>query len=296
MFSASSRKSSSSAIVSANSSTSAGGLASAATGMRPTRNGATHAITARSWRTSRATDGRCTFTTTASPVTSVAACTWAIDAAANGVAIERREHGRRAGGRGPPRPPRRTTANGSGGTWSRHFLNSVTSSSGNMPSPAEMIWPSLMYVGPEPLGRDPQPPREAQHRPRPPRLAVGTTPPLAAPPTRPAPSRARRRPEHTRSRAGTAAAAHQLGHLGPGRRAALRPSPRRHGSAAGSSITHGPWSVNEPKSSDRVVGHDRRVCGCGTTPLHERCRHRRAVTGRRAPASRRQEPRGGCSR
>ena len=39
MFSASSRKSSSSTICSANSSTSAGGFASAATGMRPTSNG-----------------------------------------------------------------------------------------------------------------------------------------------------------------------------------------------------------------------------------------------------------------
>ncbi len=48
MFSASSRKSSSSVIVSAKSSTSAGGLASAATGMRPTRCGASHAMTARS--------------------------------------------------------------------------------------------------------------------------------------------------------------------------------------------------------------------------------------------------------
>ena len=53
MLSASRRKSSSSMIVSANSSTRAGGLASAATGMRPTRCGASHAITARSWRTRR---------------------------------------------------------------------------------------------------------------------------------------------------------------------------------------------------------------------------------------------------
>ena len=43
---------------------------------------------------------------------------------------------------------RRTTSKGSAGTWSRHFLNSSTSSAGNRPSPDEMIWPSLMYVGP----------------------------------------------------------------------------------------------------------------------------------------------------
>ena len=48
MFSASSRKSSSSTMVSAKSSTRAGGLAKAAMGMRPTRCGASHAITARS--------------------------------------------------------------------------------------------------------------------------------------------------------------------------------------------------------------------------------------------------------
>ena len=84
MFSASSRKSSSSTIVSANSSTSAGGFASAATGMRPTIRGPSHASARRSSRTRRATVGRCTLTTTDSPVRSTAACTCAIDAAASG--------------------------------------------------------------------------------------------------------------------------------------------------------------------------------------------------------------------
>ena len=51
MFWASSRKSSSSTMVSANRSTSAGGLASAATGMRPMSMGAIHDMAARSWRT-----------------------------------------------------------------------------------------------------------------------------------------------------------------------------------------------------------------------------------------------------
>ena len=72
-------------IVSAKSSTSAGGLASAATGMRPTRCGASQAMARRSLRTSVPTCGRCTLTTTGSPVRRRAACTWAIDAAASGV-------------------------------------------------------------------------------------------------------------------------------------------------------------------------------------------------------------------
>ena len=85
------RKSSSSTIVSANSSTSAGGLASAATGMRPTRCGASQAIARRSVCTRRATSGRWTLTTTSSPVRRRAAWTWAIDAAASGVSVERLE-------------------------------------------------------------------------------------------------------------------------------------------------------------------------------------------------------------
>ena len=41
-----------------------------------------------------------------------------------------------------------TCSNGTAGTWSRHSLNSFTSSAGNKPSPLEMICPSLMYVEP----------------------------------------------------------------------------------------------------------------------------------------------------
>ena len=143
MFCASRQKSSSSTIVSANSSTSAGGFASAATGIRPTSRGASHDIARMSSRTSRATCGRCTFTTTSSPVRNRAACTWAIDAAAIGV------RSKRSNTSSSERPrssstTRRTTSNGSGGTRSRSCLNSATSSSGNRPSPPEMIWPSLM--------------------------------------------------------------------------------------------------------------------------------------------------------
>ena len=143
MFWASSRKSSSSTIVSAKSSTSAGGLVRAVTGMRPTRNGAIQAMAAMSSRTRAATRLRCTFTTTRSPVRRVAAWTWAIEADAIGL----RSNEVNTSARGRPRSSstvRRTTANGSGGTRSRRSRNSSTSSSGKMPSPDEMIWPSLM--------------------------------------------------------------------------------------------------------------------------------------------------------
>ena len=100
-------------------------------------------MTRRSLRTNFATDGRCTFTTTSSPVRSVAAWTWAIDAAASGVG----EKNEKTSSRRQPRSDSttwRTTENGSAGTWSRHFLNSPTNSAGNRPSPLEMICPSLM--------------------------------------------------------------------------------------------------------------------------------------------------------
>ncbi len=87
--------------------------------------------------------GRCTLTTTSSPVRSRAAWTWAIEAAASGV----RSNDSNTSSRRDPRSSstvRRTSSNVSAGTWSRHFLNSSTSSGGNSPSPDEMIWPSLM--------------------------------------------------------------------------------------------------------------------------------------------------------
>ena len=83
-------------MVWANSSTSAGGLASAVTGMRPTSLGASQAMTRRSSRTSRATAGRWTLTTTLSPVRRVAAWTWAIEAAASGLRSTQRNVVQRA--------------------------------------------------------------------------------------------------------------------------------------------------------------------------------------------------------
>ena len=91
MFSASRRKSSSSITVSANSSTRAGGLARAVTGIRPIRRGASHESAAMSSRKSCATRGRCTLTTTSSPVMRRAACTCAIEAAAIGISSKERE-------------------------------------------------------------------------------------------------------------------------------------------------------------------------------------------------------------
>ncbi len=143
MFWASRRKSSSSTMVSANSSTRAGGLVRAATGMRPTRNGAIQAMAAMSRRTSGATRLRWTFTTTRSPVRRVAECTWAMEAEAMGELSKEVK----TSARGRPRSSstvRRTTANGSGGTRSRRSRNSSTSSSGKIPSPDEMICPNLM--------------------------------------------------------------------------------------------------------------------------------------------------------
>lgn len=143
MLSASIRKSSSSTMVSANNSTSAGGFASALTLMRPTRCGASHAITRKSWRTILETEGRCTLTTTFSPVINVATCTCAMDAAASGV-VSMYEN------TSVSRAPKSlsitcfTSLKGIGGTWSRHSLNSFTNSAGNKPSPLLMICPSLM--------------------------------------------------------------------------------------------------------------------------------------------------------
>ena len=121
-----------------------GGLARAATGIRPTRRGAIQLIAARSRRTRVATSGRCTFTTTLLPVRRRAAWTWATDAAAMGVRSNSlnclfERHAQVA----PRRcaAPWRRARRGPGPDTRR---NSVTSSSGNRPSPDDRIWPSLM--------------------------------------------------------------------------------------------------------------------------------------------------------
>ena len=80
----SSLKSSSSQMVSPNSSTRAGGFESAVIGIYPTSRGATQASTRSSDVTFRRIPGRWTFTTTGVPSSSSASWTWAIEADANG--------------------------------------------------------------------------------------------------------------------------------------------------------------------------------------------------------------------
>ena len=81
--------------------------------------------------------------TTGVPSSRVAAWTWAIDAAASGLwsILENTEPTGRASSSSITRW---TTGQGSGRTWSRQRLNSSTSSDGKIPSPDEMICPSLM--------------------------------------------------------------------------------------------------------------------------------------------------------
>ena len=236
MFCASRQKSSSSTIVSAKSSTSAGGLASAATGMRPISRGANHDIARMSSRTRRATCGRCTFTTTSSPVRRRAACTWAIDAAASGV------RSNRSNTSSSERPSsssttRRTTSNGSGGTRSRSCLNSATSSGGNSPSPPEMIWPSLIYVGPRGANawrsrRDS--PRRPYSCPR--RLSTMYQPPSATP--------TRLTTRRTRLSGGRAPGWSQTGNSS--RACVRRRSTSGRQVISSGMTTHGPRSLNEP--------------------------------------------------
>ena len=134
-------KSSSSVIVSANSSTSAGGLASAVIGMRPTSFGAIHASTARSRSTRLRMRGRCTLTMTRVPSTSRASCPWAMEAA-GGLSVEWAK--RSSSGPNSVSTRSRIADHRSGGTWSRHIRHSATSASGKTPSPAAMSCASLM--------------------------------------------------------------------------------------------------------------------------------------------------------
>ena len=93
--------------------------------------------------------GRCTLTTTASPVRRVARWTWAMEAAATARLRSTEDvfRGARGRSRRPARRPRRSRpgpCRAAGGTAS-------TSSSGKIPWPEEMIWPELDVGRPEPL-------------------------------------------------------------------------------------------------------------------------------------------------
>ena len=210
--------------------------------MRPTRCGASHAIARRSVCTRRPTSGRCTLTTTSSPVRSRAAWTWAIEAAAIGVSSNEREHRRPAAVRGRPRRCRRTTSNGSAGTWSRQRLNSSTSSGGNRPSPDEMIWPSLMNVGPSASAASRSRRGQVGRRPpgRPPCPACGAT----------ATAR-RRRPSRATTTTPRRPGGNRRGVISAGTCWAARPrscSASAHHAMASRSSTHGASSAKAPHS------------------------------------------------
>ena len=154
-------------IVSANSSTSAGGLASAATGMRPTRCGASHDqrgdVGADQLARPR---GRCTLTTTSSPVMQRRRVHLRDRRRRDRLLVERREDL-------VERPPSsssttaRTSANGSGGTWSRQELELGDELVGEEALAAGDDLAELHVGRAEPLERPPQAPGDAGARARP---------------------------------------------------------------------------------------------------------------------------------
>ena len=91
------------------------------------------------------------------------AWTWAIGGGRDGAGVEGREH-LVEGAAEVVLDDARTSSNGSGGTWSRHSLNSATSSSGNRPSPGGDDLAELDVGGPQPLRRPPQPAGQVGHR------------------------------------------------------------------------------------------------------------------------------------
>ena len=95
-------------------------------------------------RTRRATCGRCTFTTTSSPVRSRAACTCAIDAAAIGVAVEALEHVVERAAEVELHDPAHDVERLGRHPVAEQLELRRPAPSGKRPSPPEMIWPSLM--------------------------------------------------------------------------------------------------------------------------------------------------------
>ncbi len=263
MFSASRRKSSSSMIVSAKSSTSAGGLASAATGMRPTRCGASQAMTARSWRTRAATDGRCTLTTTGVPSSSVAGVDLGDGGGGQRRALDRGE------GRG----------DGAAQLLDEHPLDDRPRLGRDLVAAPLELGDELGREDPVPrgddlaqldvgraqlLGRHPEAVRDAGDR----RLAAAPALPQGPQPQRAAEvPHGRADPPARGQRAGP-------GEAGDARRrdgCAPPASPCRQASASGST-TQGPWSLKTPNAvSGAGLRHD------------DATRDGRARTGRRRP-------------
>ena len=285
MFSASSRKSSSSTMVSANSSTRAGGFARAATGMRPTRCGAIHAITAMSRSMRSRTRGRCTLTTTSSPLARVATCTWAIEAAASGASSKRRNTSLER----PAEILLHDAAHGLEGLG-RHLvaaeLELLDELRREQAPPRGDDLGELDVRGAEALEGAPQAAREPAGRRA--RRRRGA---------RAAPSRRRRRrsaspPRGSARRAGAAGAAPGARRTRGSPRGAppdRRPRLRRSGS-----IRQGPSSRNAPVSSGAAGVIRRslrraapRTCGAPRAPRRSAgSRHRRAAPSPRRPAGR----------
>ena len=120
-------------------------------------------MTARSWRTRADTDGRCTLTTTGVPSRSVAACTWAMEAAASGVCSTEAKTVES----GPPSSSvrtRSTTGHGSGGDLVAAPLE-LGDQLGREDAVARGDDLAQLDVGrAELLGRHPQPARDAGDR------------------------------------------------------------------------------------------------------------------------------------
>jgi hypothetical protein len=99
----------------------------------------------RSVRTMSSMSGYCTFTATASPLRSRAACTCASEADAIGASA----NSANSASRGLPSSrstAARTTANGFAGTASWHFFSSSTNSGGNTSARVAIAWHILMIT------------------------------------------------------------------------------------------------------------------------------------------------------
>ncbi len=111
--------------------------------------------------------GRSTLTTTSRPSWSVAACTWAIEAAASGVASKLAKIS--PTGR-PSEVSMRATASApsNGGTRSWSFASSSAMSAGSRSRRVETTWPNLTKIGPRSSSarrrRSPRVPRRRENQ------------------------------------------------------------------------------------------------------------------------------------
>lgn len=144
---ASAPKSSSCSILRANSATIAVGRWTAQPSAWRSSSAASWAISWRSVRTTSAMPGRCTFSTTASPVSSIAAWTCAMDAAPSGT-VSMPAKQAPSGRPSSDSITLRISSKGSGGTESWSFFSSSVNSRGSRCVRDESSWPSFTNVGP----------------------------------------------------------------------------------------------------------------------------------------------------